>query len=59
MNLKRHFAERLELRKPDIMKSTLRRVGLLLEDTHHRGINDAKNVARLRPKIVETLEAQS
>jgi inhibitor of KinA sporulation pathway (predicted exonuclease) len=52
MNLKRLFAERMGLRKPEGMKGALRRVGLPLEGTHHRGIDDARNIARLLPYIV-------
>jgi inhibitor of KinA sporulation pathway (predicted exonuclease) len=34
------------------MAAALRRVGLPLRGTHHRGIDDARNIARLLPWIV-------
>jgi inhibitor of KinA sporulation pathway (predicted exonuclease) len=54
LNLKRRFAERMGLRKPEGMKRALRRVGLSLQGTHHRGIDDARNIASLLPYIVDT-----
>ena len=54
LNLKRRFAERLGLRKPESMKGALRKVGLPLEGTHHRGIDDARNIANLLPYIVDS-----
>lgn len=56
MNLKQRFSERMGLRKPEGMKGALRRVGLPLEGTHHRGIDDARNIARLLPYIVDTMQ---
>lgn len=54
LNLKRRFAERMGLRKPEGMRGALRRVGLPLEGTHHRGIDDARNIASLLPYIVDS-----
>ncbi|MBC8870825.1 MAG: exonuclease domain-containing protein [Planctomycetes bacterium] len=53
LNLKRAFAERMGLRKPEGMKGALRKVGLQLQGTHHRGIDDARNIAQLLPYIVK------
>jgi len=53
LNLKRTFAQRMGLRKPEGMKGALRRVGLPLQGTHHRGIDDARNIAQLLPYIVK------
>ncbi len=45
-NLKKAFAKVMSIR-PCGMAGALRRVGLPLEGTHHRGIDDARNIARL------------
>jgi inhibitor of KinA sporulation pathway (predicted exonuclease) len=52
VNLKRRFAEALGLRKPEGMAPALRRVGLPLQGSHHRGIDDARNIVRLLPYIL-------
>jgi len=52
VNLKRLFAKAMGLRKPDGMAPALRRVGLPLQGTHHRGIDDARNIVRLLPYIL-------
>ncbi|MBX3233656.1 MAG: exonuclease domain-containing protein [Labilithrix sp.] len=52
LNLKRRFSEVLGLPKKLGMGQALREVGLRLEGTHHRGIDDARNIARLLPWIV-------
>lgn len=49
INLKRAFSDRLGTRKKFGMAGALRRAGLPLEGTHHRGIDDARNIARLLP----------
>ena len=49
INLKETFSEALGTRKRFGMKSALRRVGLPLDGTHHRGIDDARNIAKLLP----------
>jgi len=54
LNLKRRFAARQGLRKPVGMAGALRKAGLELAGTHHRGIDDARNIARLLPLIVDT-----
>ncbi|MFO7904156.1 MAG: exonuclease domain-containing protein [Planctomycetota bacterium] len=52
LNVKRCFAKAMGLRKPDGMAPALRRVGLPLQGTHHRGIDDARNIVRLLPYIL-------
>jgi inhibitor of KinA sporulation pathway (predicted exonuclease) len=47
-NVKQAFAERLNQR-PSGMAQALRTVGLRIQGTHHRGIDDARNIARLLP----------
>ncbi len=51
VNLKKRFSEQLGEPKRFGMDSALARVGLTLEGTHHRGIDDARNIARLLPWI--------
>jgi len=52
LNLKKRFSEQLGEPKRFGMAGALERVGLTLEGTHHRGIDDARNIARLLPWIV-------
>lgn len=52
LNLKRRFSERLGETKKYGMAGALRRLGLTLEGTHHRGIDDARNIARLVPFLL-------
>ncbi len=52
LNLKARFSERQGLRKKLGMARALRKAGLTLEGSHHRGIDDARNIARLLPWIV-------
>jgi 3'-5' exoribonuclease 1 len=49
LNLKEHFSDHLLTSKRFGMAGALARVGLRLEGTHHRGIDDARNIARLLP----------
>lgn len=49
LNLKALFSEALGEGERYGMAGALRRVGLALEGTHHRGIDDARNIARLLP----------
>lgn len=51
LNLKKRFSEQLGEPKRFGMDGALSRVGLVLEGTHHRGIDDARNIARLLPWI--------
>lgn len=48
-NLKSAFTAQLGARRRYGMKGALERVGLTLDGTHHRGIDDARNIARLLP----------
>ena len=50
-NVKKRFSEELGLPKRFGMDGALARIGLTLEGTHHRGIDDARNIARLLPWI--------
>lgn len=52
LNLKKAFSERQGTKKRFGMAQALRRVGLDLIGTHHRGIDDARNIARLLPHCV-------
>jgi 3'-5' exoribonuclease 1 len=49
LNIKRRFTEELGLNKKLGMHEALELVGLPLVGTHHRGIDDARNIARLLP----------
>lgn len=51
LNLKKAFSEVLGIPKKLGMAGALRHVGLTLEGTHHRGVDDARNIARLLPWI--------
>jgi inhibitor of KinA sporulation pathway (predicted exonuclease) len=53
LNLKKRFSERHGIHKKLGMARALERVGFELRGTHHRGIDDARNIARLLPWIVE------
>jgi inhibitor of KinA sporulation pathway (predicted exonuclease) len=52
LNLKEALSEKQEWRRRFGMANALIRCGLRLEGVHHRGIDDAKNIARLMPWIV-------
>ena len=52
LNLKAEFSSRKSTRKRFGMAAALRAVGLPLAGTHHRGIDDARNIARLLPHCV-------
>lgn len=52
INLKAAFSKRLNQRRQLGMKEALSRAGLELDGTHHRGIDDARNIAKLLPFIV-------
>jgi len=51
VNLKKRFSEVLGIPKKLGMAGALRHLGLEVEGTHHRGIDDARNIARLLPWI--------
>ncbi|MCB9528694.1 MAG: 3'-5' exonuclease [bacterium] len=48
-NLKSAFSARARTRRRYGLKAALDRAGLTFEGTHHRGLDDARNVARLLP----------
>jgi inhibitor of KinA sporulation pathway (predicted exonuclease) len=52
LNLKKRFAEQSGETKKLGMHEALSRVGLPLLGTHHRGIDDARNIARLLPWVL-------
>jgi inhibitor of KinA sporulation pathway (predicted exonuclease) len=52
VNLKTTFSEVQGLKKKLGMAQALKLCGLPLEGTHHRGIDDARNIARMLPWIV-------
>jgi inhibitor of KinA sporulation pathway (predicted exonuclease) len=52
MNLKRAFSERLGESRPYGLGQALTRAGLRFQGTAHRGIDDARNIARLLPMIL-------
>jgi inhibitor of KinA sporulation pathway (predicted exonuclease) len=49
LNLKALFAQRRGMSRQLGMAAALREAGLQLRGTHHRGIDDARNIARLLP----------
>lgn len=52
INLKAEFSQRIGQRRRFGMAEALSRSGLTLEGTHHRGLDDARNIARLLPLIL-------
>lgn len=53
LNLKNRFAERTGIRRRLGLAEALKRSGLQFSGTHHRGIDDARNIARLLPQLVD------
>jgi inhibitor of KinA sporulation pathway (predicted exonuclease) len=49
INVKREFSKALALKRKFGMAGALKQVGLPLVGTHHRGIDDARNIAKLLP----------
>ncbi|HDN26379.1 MAG TPA: exonuclease domain-containing protein [Thioploca sp.] len=47
INVKQLFADTLKLKKPVGMASALKKLDFPLEGTHHRGIDDAWNIAKI------------
>lgn len=56
VNLKKEFARLMSVKLCG-MERALARAGLPLEGTHHRGIDDARNIARLAVLILPVLES--
>lgn len=57
LNVKKEFSAQLGEEKRYGMAGALKRVGLELQGTHHRGIDDARNIARLLPWALGRAEA--
>lgn len=49
INAKREFARRQQLKKRPGLGGAIAEAGLVFEGTQHRGIDDARNIARLLP----------
>jgi inhibitor of KinA sporulation pathway (predicted exonuclease) len=49
MNIKQRFSDALGTRKRFGMAQALDRLGIPLAGTHHRGIDDARNIAKILP----------
>ncbi|MFT5686445.1 MAG: 3'-5' exoribonuclease 1 [Myxococcota bacterium] len=49
LNLKQAFSDAHGTRKRFGMKAALKKVGIPLDGTHHRGIDDARNITKLLP----------
>lgn len=56
INLKREFSEQQGI-KPTGMNGALKHLGLTLEGTHHRGIDDARNIAKIARVLLPKWEA--
>jgi len=52
LNIKQAFSDALGTRERFGMAGALRRLGLTLDGTHHRGIDDARNIARILPYAI-------
>ncbi|MEO0967184.1 MAG: 3'-5' exonuclease [Cyanobacteria bacterium J06639_18] len=52
VNIKKLFSLALGTKKQYGMAKALKMVGLSMDGTHHRGIDDAKNLAKLMPFII-------
>lgn len=51
INIKKEFSDVQKLKKKLGMKSALNKASIELQGTHHRGIDDAKNMSKLLPYI--------
>lgn len=51
-NIKKEFSSKQNLKKKLGMAQALEHIGIPLSGTHHRGIDDARNMAKLMPYIV-------
>ncbi|MEL6343002.1 MAG: 3'-5' exonuclease [Myxococcota bacterium] len=49
INLKARFQQQFHARRGFGLSRAIKKVGLRFEGTHHRGIDDARNIARLLP----------
>jgi 3'-5' exoribonuclease 1 len=55
LNLKQAFSDALGTRKRFGMAAALRELGIPLTGTHHRGIDDARNIAQILPYAIGAL----
>ena len=53
INLKQQYQEIKKLRKARGLKSAVEREGFTFQGTHHRGIDDARNLARIFVKYLD------
>jgi 3'-5' exoribonuclease 1 len=51
LNLKAEFSRTLNLRKKHGISAALRQIGLRFEGSHHRGLDDARNIARIVRRV--------
>lgn len=51
LNLKARFAQTLGNRKKQGITDALRRLGMRFEGAHHRGLDDARNIARIVRRV--------
>jgi len=58
INVKELFCKTKGLRKKVGMKGALHILGFLLEGTHHRGIDDAKNIAKILDWVLHQKKAE-
>ena len=58
VNLKKEFARMFNVKSCGMAKA-LQHVGIALEGIHHRGIDDARNIAKLAMRILPRLEAEN
>lgn len=56
INLKRYFKKNQNLNKRYNMAEALELAGFSLQGTHHRGIDDARNIAKLMPYILGRID---
>ncbi|VXD16618.1 Exonuclease RNase T and DNA polymerase III (fragment) [Planktothrix paucivesiculata PCC 9631] len=59
INLKQLFSRTQGLPKRYGMAQALQLAGIPLEGTHHRGIDDARNIAKLLPFILDQQRVNS
>lgn len=59
INLKKEFARLENIKKPCGMTGALAMLGIRLEGTHHRGIDDARNIAKIAQNILPRIEAET
>lgn len=58
LNLKVEFARQMDC-KPHGMKGALARLGMPLVGTHHRGIDDARNIARIAAILLPKMDMRN